>query len=32
MDTPAESDSEPSCDNYDEIELVERFEAAASEE
>ena len=27
-----ESDSEPSCDNFDESELVKRFEAAISED
>jgi len=27
-----ESDSEPSCDNFDEAELAERFEAALSED
>jgi hypothetical protein len=29
---PVESDSEPSCDNFDEIELVQRFEAAATDD
>lgn len=29
---PVESDSEPSCDNFDEAELVERFEAAAGDD
>ena len=27
-----ESDSEPSCDNFDEVELVQRFEAAVTKE
>ena len=28
----AESDSEPSCDNFDDEELVERFEPAATQD
>jgi hypothetical protein len=28
----AESDSEPSCDNFEEYELAERFEAAVEED
>lgn len=31
VEKPAESDSEPSCDNFDEEELAERFEAAVTD-
>lgn len=32
QENAGESDSEPSCDNYDEKELAERFEAAISDD
>ena len=32
MKEPVESDSEPSCDNFDEEELAEIFEVAVSDD